>query len=78
MEKSRAQGNTIHRLVKVDGSFLNTSGEIITEVHRYYKSIYKETKVSKEIHEITKATQAHARNLTFSKVSEQDKAKTEE
>ena len=57
LEKSRAQGNTIHRLVKDDGSFLNTSGEIIKEVHMYYKSLFKETK---EIDEITKA-RAYAR-----------------
>ena len=75
LEKSRAQGNTIHTLVKDDGSFLSTSGEIIKEVHRYYNSLYKETK---EIDEIAKAVQGHARNLTFPKVSEQDKAKTEE
>ena len=75
LDKSRAQGNTIHRLVKDDGSFLNTSGEIIKEVHRYYKILYKE---NKEIDEIGKATQGYARNLTFPKVSEQDKAKTEE
>ena len=50
----------------------SSSGEIIKEVHRYYRSLYKETK---EIDEITKATQGYARNLTF---SEQDKAKTEE
>ena len=75
LEKSRAQGITIHRLVEDDGSFLNTSGAIIKEVHRYYKSLYKETK---EIDEIAKATLGYARNLTFPKVSEQDKAKTEE
>ena len=57
------------------GSILNTSEENIKEVHGYYKSLYKETK---EIDEITKTTQAFARNLTFSKVSEQDKAKIEE
>ena len=75
LEKSRAQGITIHRLVKDDGSFLNTSGAIIKEVHRYYKILYKETK---EIDEIAKATLGYARNLTFPRVSEQDKAKTEE
>ena len=61
--------------MKDDGSFLNTSGEIIKEVHRYYNSLYKETK---EIDEIANATQGYAMNLTFPKVSEQDKAKTEE
>ena len=72
LEKSKAQRYTIHRLVKDDGSFLNTSGEIIKEVYRYYNSLYK------QIDEIAKATQGYARNLTFPKVSEQDKAKTEE
>ena len=61
--------------MKDDGSFLNTSGEITKEVHRYYNSLYKETK---EIDEIANAMQGYARNLTFPKVSEQDKAKTEE
>ena len=75
LKKSRAQRNTIYRLVKGDGSFLNTSGEIIKEVHRDYNSLYKETK---EIDEVAKATQGYARNLTFPKVSEQDKAITEE
>ena len=61
--------------MKDNGPFLNTSGEIIKEVHWYYKSLYKETK---DIDEIAKATQGYARNLTFPRVSEQDKAKTEE
>ena len=61
--------------MKDDDSFLNTSGEFIKEVHRYYKSLYKETK---EIDEIAKAVQGYARNLIFPEVSVQDKAKTEE
>ena len=41
----------------------------------YFKSLYKETK---QVDESTKTSQGFARNLISPKVTEQDKAKTEE
>ena len=54
LEKSKAQGNTIHRLVKDDGSFLNTSGEIIKKSTGTRKVTTKKLKRSMKLQRLRK------------------------
>ncbi|GFR99073.1 reverse transcriptase [Elysia marginata] len=75
LEKTRAQGNIINRLVRQDNTIVSSSTEILNEIRNYYGNLYKENKTEKEI---MQSTSLFSKNIIFPQLKEEEKIKCDE
>ncbi|GFR62374.1 LINE-1 reverse transcriptase homolog [Elysia marginata] len=70
LERSRSQGNTIYSLKSDEGTIINTPQEVLIEISKYYRSLYKEDKNRQNI---SRETRNFTNNLPVPNFSDQEK-----
>ena len=74
LEKSRAENNTINRLVKRDGEIVTDGYEIIKEIKSYYEELYKD---DKSVEMIKQKANLFSKNLKVLTLTAQQRHQTE-